>query len=358
MASMRYKLLGRSGLRVSELCLGTMTFGEDWGWGASRDESKAQYDAFTEAGGNFIDTANLYTNGSSEKLVGEFVKSDRERIVLATKYTLGMLRPGDPNGNGNHRKNLVQSVHNSLKRLNTDYIDLLWVHAYDLLTPVDEMMRALDDLVRQGKVLYIGISDAPAWIVSQANTMADLRGWSPFVALQIEYSLIQRTVEAELLPMARAFDLAITPWSPLGQGVLTGKYNKPREAGQESRFAEGEQSRYLSEKNLAIAQTVVDVAGEIGVSPAQVALAWLIEKGRKQGGVNIPIIGSRKASQLADNLAAVNVHLSDEQLAKLDEVSAVPLPFPQSFVTDKQVNNIVYGGTRELIDTHRPSIVP
>ncbi|MBC8135699.1 MAG: aldo/keto reductase, partial [Fibrella sp.] len=238
------------------------------------------------------------------------------------------------------------------------YIDLLWVHAYDLLTPVDEMMRALDDLVRQGKVLYVGISDAPAWIVSQANTMADLRGWSPFVALQIEYSLIERTVEAELLPMARAFDLAVTPWSPLGQGVLTGKYNKPREAGQESRFAEGEASRYLSDKNLAIAQTVVDVAGEIGVSPAQVALAWLLEKGRKQGGVNIPIIGSRKASQLADNLAVTEVHLSDAQMTRLDEVSAVPLPFPQSFVNDERVNSIVYGGTRGLIDTHRPSIVP
>jgi aryl-alcohol dehydrogenase-like predicted oxidoreductase len=220
------------------------------------------------------------------------------------------------------------------------------------------MMRALDDLVRQGKVLYIGISDAPAWIVSQANTLADLRGWSPFVALQIEYSLIQRTVESDLLPMARAFDLAVTPWSPLGQGVLTGKYNKPREAGQESRFAEGEESRYLSEKNLAIAHAVVDIASEIGVSPAQVALAWLIEKGRKQGGVNIPIIGSRKLSQLTDNLAAVDVRLSDTQMATLNDISAVPLPFPQNFVRDENVNRIVYGGTANLIDTHRPSIEP
>ena len=222
-------------------------------------------------------------------------------MVLATKYTLRALRPGDPNGNGNHRKNLVQSVHNSLKHLDTDYIDLLWVHAYDLLTPVDEVMRALDDLVRQGKVLYIGVSDAPAWIVSQANTLADWRGWTPFTALQIEYSLLERTVESDLLPMARAFDLAVTQWSPLGQGVLTGKYNKPREAGQESRFAAGEASRYLSNKNLAIAQAVVDVAGEIGVSAAQ---AWLLEKGRQQGGVNIPIIAGRKTSQLVDNLGS------------------------------------------------------
>ena len=356
--ALRYKLLGRSGLRVSELCLGTMTFGESWGWGASRDESKAQYDVFTEAGGNFIDTANLYTNGDSEKLVGEFIKSDRERIVLATKYTLGMLRPGDPNGNGNHRKNLVQSVHNSLKRLDTDYIDLLWVHAYDLLTPVDEMMRGLDDLVRQGKVLYIGISDAPAWIVSQANTMADLRGWTPFTALQIEYSLLERTVESDLLPMARAFDLAVTPWSPLGQGVLTGKYNQPRAEGETAPFAEGENSRYLSEKNLQIAQKVVDVAGEIGASPAQVALAWLMDKGRKQGGVNIPIIAGRKVSQLADNIAATTVHLTGEQIATLDAVSAVPLPFPQSFIAHERMDAIVYGGTRGLIDTHRPNIAP
>ena len=356
--AMRYKLLGRSGLRVSEICLGTMTFGEDWGWGASRDESKAQYDAFTEAGGNFIDTANLYTNGSSEKLVGEFVKADRERIVLATKYTLGGLRPGDPNGNGNHRKNLVQSVHNSLKRLDTDYIDLLWVHAYDLLTPVDEMMRSLDDLVRQGKVLYVGVSDAPAWIVSQANTLADWRGWTPFTALQIEYSLLQRTVESDLLPMARAFDLAVTPWSPLGQGVLTGKYNKPREEGQEARFGAGEQSRYLNDKSLEIAQVVVDIAGETGASAAQVALAWLLEKGRHHDGVMIPIIGARKLSQLTDNIGAIDVRLTEEQIARLNAVSKYDLPFPQSFVDDPRVNQIVYGGTRDLIDTHRPSIAP
>ena len=356
--TLRYKLLGRSGLRVSELCLGTMTFGEDWGWGASADESRAIFDAFTNAGGNFVDTANLYTNGSSEKIVGELINSDREQFVLATKYTMGMLRPGDPNGNGNHRKNLVQSVENSLKRLGTDYIDLLWVHAYDLLTPVDEMMRALDDLVRQGKILYVGVSDAPAWIVSQANTLADLRGWSPFVALQIEYSLIERTVEADLLPMARAFDLAVTPWSPLGQGVLTGKYNKPRTEGDAARFAEGEASRYLSDKNLAIAQTVVAIAGEVGVSAAQVALAWLREKGKAQNSVMIPIIGARKLSQFEDNLASVGLSLSPEQVKRLDDISAVPLPFPQSFVNYPQVNQIVYGGTRDRIDNHRARLEP
>jgi aryl-alcohol dehydrogenase-like predicted oxidoreductase len=189
---MRYKLLGNSGLRVSELCLGTMTFGEDWGWGSNKEECRAIFDAFAEAGGNFLDTANLYTNGTSETLVGEFVKGDREKWVIATKYSLNM-RPGDVNASGNHRKNLIQAVEASLKRLDTDYIDLLWLHVWDSLTPIEEVMRAFDDLVRMGKVLYIGVSDTPAWIISQGNTLATLRGWTPFIGLQIEYSLKERT---------------------------------------------------------------------------------------------------------------------------------------------------------------------
>jgi aryl-alcohol dehydrogenase-like predicted oxidoreductase len=213
---MRYQLLGRSGLRVSELCLGTMTFGEDWGWGAPKDTSRAIFEAFTEAGGNFLDTANLYTNGTSERLLGEFIHSRRDRYVVATKYTLNMDAQGDPNGAGNHRKSMIQSVEGSLKRLNTDYIDLYWVHAWDTLTPVEEMMRAFDDLVRAGKILYIGASDFPAWQVARANTMAELRGWTSFSALQIEYSLIERTVERELIPMANGMGLTVTPWAPLG----------------------------------------------------------------------------------------------------------------------------------------------
>ena len=189
---MRYKLLGKTGLRVSELCLGTMTFGEEWGWGASKEESRRIFDAFADAGGNFVDTANLYTGGTSEKFVGDFLKGRRERFVLATKYTLNMA-PDDPNGGGNHRKNLVQSLDASLKRLNTDYIDLYWVHAWDGMTPLEETMRALDDVVRAGKVLYVGISDAPAWVVSRANTLAELKDWSPFAALQIQYNLADRT---------------------------------------------------------------------------------------------------------------------------------------------------------------------
>ena len=193
---MRYKLLGRTGLRVSELCLGTMTFGEEWGWGASKEASRAIFDAFADAGGNFVDTANLYTGGTSETFVGEFLKGRRGRFVLATKYTLNMA-PDDPNGGGNHRKNLVQSLDASLKRIGTDYIDLYWVHAWDGMTPLEETMRALDDVVRAGKVLYVGISDAPAWVVSRANTLAELKSWSPFAALQIQYNLADRTPERE-----------------------------------------------------------------------------------------------------------------------------------------------------------------
>src|SRR6266851_5272962 len=230
---MKYRLLGSSGLRVSEAALGTMTFGEDWGWGAAKDEARKVYETYREAGGNFIDTANVYTNGSSERFVGEFIKDHRQSIVLATKYSNAM--PGsDPNAAGNHRKNLMQSVDASLSRLQTDYIDLYRVHIWDQLTPVEEVMRGLDDLVRQGKILYAGISDAPAWWVAQANTLAELRGWPPFIAMQVEYNLIERTVERELVPVAKALNLGVLAWAPLANGVLTGKYhgNASAEAGR------------------------------------------------------------------------------------------------------------------------------
>ena len=345
---MRYKLLGRSGLRVSELCLGTMTFGEDWGWGASHDESRAVFEAFAEAGGNFLDTANVYTNGSSEKITGELIRADRDRFVLATKYTLpdnpaSPSNAGSVNVTGNQRKNLMRSVEGSLKRLGTDHVDLLWLHAWDYLTPVDEVMRGLDDLVRSGKVHYVGISDAPAWIVSQANTLADLRGWSPFVALQVEYSLIERTPERDLLPMARAFGLTLTPWSPLGQGILTGKYNG---GGKEdgARLSDGGSAR-LNERSLAVAQAVVDVAGEIGRTPSQVALAWLLA----QGADVIPIIGSRKAAQVQDNLACLDVTLGTEQLKTLDDASRIELGFPHDFLQSPMVRGFVTAGNDEAI---------
>lgn len=227
---MRYQLLGRSGLRVSRLCLGTMTFGEAWGWGAGEVECRRIYDAFRDAGGNFVDTANMYTEGQSEEMLGRFLEGHRHEVVLATKYTNA--RPGrDSNAGGNHRKSMMRSIEESLRRLHTDFIDLYWMHIWDQMTPVDEIMRGFDDLVRQGKILHAGVSDAPAWWVAQANTMADLRGWAPFVALQIEWSLIERSVERELVPMAQALGLTITPWSPLAGGILTGKYRRGEGTG-------------------------------------------------------------------------------------------------------------------------------
>jgi aryl-alcohol dehydrogenase-like predicted oxidoreductase len=343
---MRYKLLGHSGLRVSELCLGTMTFGEDWGWGGSYDESRKMFDAFAEAGGNFIDTANLYTNGTSEKFVGEFVQRDREKWVVATKYSLNMGNAG-MNAVGNHRKNMVQAVEASLKRLNLDYIDLLWLHAWDFTTPVEEVMRSFDDLVHQGKLLYIGISDAPAWIIAQANTIAHFRGWTPFIGLQIEYSLVERTPERDLLPMANAFDIGVTAWSPLGAGILTGKYNQPEPA--DGRLSNPNTSRPVTEKQLAIAQAVVDIAKEIGKTPAQVALNWL----RQQPVSVIPIIGSRKLSQLQDNMDCLTFQLTPEQLQRLKDVSAIELGFPHDFLKGDTVQNFAFAGTISQIDNLR-----
>ncbi len=346
---MRYKLLGRSGLRVSELSLGTMTFGEEWGWGASRSESLKVYDAYAKSGGNFIDTANRYTNGTSEKLVGEFIGAEREHFVVATKYSLSM-RPDDPNACGNHRKNLVQALDASLQRLRTDYLDLLWLHAWDFLTPVEEVMRALDDQVRAGKVLYVGISDTPAWIVSRANTLAEVRGWTPFVALQIEYSLIERTPERELLPMAREYEMAITPWAVLGGGVLTGKYGQTEgkvEAADSKRAVVN--TTRVNVKNLQIAAEVQKIAGEIGCLPAHVAVAWV----RGQPGDIIPIIGARTEEQMIQNLGSLDVNLSAEQRHRLDEVSRISLGFPHEFLTRDTIRTVVYGDTYPLIDNHR-----
>ena len=340
---MRYKLLGNSGLRVSELCLGTMTFGEDWGWGSDKEESRAVFQAFAEAGGNFLDTANIYTNGTSETLVGEFVKGDREKWVIATKYSLNT-RPGDVNACGNHRKNLFQAVEASLKRLGTDYIDLLWLHLWDSLTPIEEVMRAFDDVVRMGKVLYIGISDSPAWIVSQANTLATLRGWTPFIGLQIEYSLKERTPERELLPMAKALNIWVTAWSPLGGGVLTGKYNQPNPV--DGRLSMTDQPFQILDRDLKIAETVQEIAREIGKSPAQVALNWL----RNRPNSVIPIIGARKLSQLQDNLACVDFNLTGEQLQRLDNISAISLGFPHELLASQFVRDILLGGVAAQLD--------
>ena len=341
---MRYKLLGRSGLRVSEVALGTMTFGEEWGWGSSKAESKRVFDAYAKGGGNFIDTANRYTEGTSERYVGEFVGKDREHFVLATKFTLWMRRD-DPNFCGNHRKNMVQALEASLKRLNTDRIDLYWLHAWDFTTPVEEVMRALDDLVRAGKVLYVGISDTPAWIVSQANTLASLRGWTPFTALQIQYSLVERTPERDLLPMAKALDIAVTPWGILGSGVLSGKFNQKKKPDG----TRAKEFGSVTPRNLAIAQEVMRVAGEIGATPSQVAIAWL----RRRPGVIIPILGARTLAQLKDNMNALDHALSEELVTRLDEVSRIELGFPHEFTRDDFTRDIMFGGTQDLIDNHR-----
>ena len=307
---MKYRLLGNSGLRVSEAALGTMTFGDDWGWGAAKDEARKVYDAFRDAGGNFIDTANVYTEGTSESFLGEFMQGHRQNVVLATKYTNAA--PGtDPNAAGNHRKSMRQAVEASLKRLRTDYIDLYWVHIWDQMTPVEEVMRGLDDLVREGKALYIGISDAPAWWIAQANTLAQLRGWSHFIGLQIEYSLIERTVERELIPMAKALNLGVTAWAPLSNGVLTGKYHgqgSSEQKGEPGRMSSDMLKEFMPERQRTdrVVAAVKTVSDEIGRSMAQVALAWL----RYRPVPVIPIIGARKLSQLEDNLASLDLTLS------------------------------------------------
>lgn len=341
---MNYKLLGKSGLRVSELSLGTMTFGEEWGWGANKDESRKMFDAFAEAGGNFLDTADGYTDGTSEKMVGEFAKGNRERFVIATKFSFNAFKPNDPNGGGNHRKHMMEALNASLKRLGTDYVDLYWMHVWDELTPVEEVMRAFDDMVRAGKVLYIGISDAPAWWIARANTLAEWRDWTRFVGLQIEYSLVERTPERELLPMAEALGLTIAAWSPLGSGLLTGKYAKG--STEEKRLDKTPQFKALSDRNMKIANTVVEIAKEAGKSPAQVALNWL----RANRNV-IPIIGARKFSQFDDNMKCLDWNLDTRQIARLNEVSAVEMGFPMDFIHRKTVREFLHGGMFERIQS-------
>lgn len=339
-----YRLLGRSGLRISPLALGTMTFGTDWGWGADANEARRIFDAYVDRGGNFIDTANQYTNGTSEQLVGTFASDKRDRLVIATKYTLTM-RPDDPNAGGNHRKSMMQSVEASLKRLQTDYIDLLYLHAWDFTTPVEEILRGMDDLVRQGKVLYVGISDVPAWQVSRMQTIADLRGWSPLVALQIEYSLIERTVERDLIPMAREMGLGVIPWSPLASGVLAGKYTKAdldhgssaEPSGTRKNVAAANHS--LTPRGLAIADVVKAVAAESGRTPSQVAIAWTL----LNPGVAAPIMGVRTFAQLEDNLRALEVELTDDQRQRLDAASAIELGFPHDFLQRPMPRKVIFG---------------
>jgi len=322
---MKYTTFGRTGLRVSELVLGAMTFGEQGGVGAPIEECRRILDAYAEAGGNMVDTAVNYRGGASEEILGELLAGRRDRFVVATKYTVTR-DAADPNGGGNHRKNLRLSLETSLRRLRTDHVDLYWVHMWDRHTPIEETMRALDDAVTAGKVLYVGVSDAPAWIVARANTLAEWRGWTPFAGLQVPYSLINRDAERELLPMAEAFGLTVTAWSPLGGGVLSGKYN----AG--SPAARARLSRdTIGDRDLGVARVVQEIAGELNVTPAQAALAWI----RRHGHV-LPIIGARTAEQLQDNLGCTAVTLSPELVVRLETATGFSLGFPADFIAQNR----------------------
>jgi aryl-alcohol dehydrogenase-like predicted oxidoreductase len=322
-----YITLGRSGLRVSPFCLGAMTFGEDLGWGSSVEESQGIIDRFVELGGNFIDTANFYTKGHSEKIIGDHIGRDparRDRLVIATKFS-GNLYPGDPNGGGSGRKSVINACEHSLRRLQTDYIDLYWLHNWDVHTPIEETMAALDDLVRAGKVRYLGVSDTPAWKIAEANVAARFRGWSAFIGLQIEYSLLERTVEQELVPMAHEFGLGITPWSPLKSGVLSGKYTR-HNAGQIQPTRGFITDTIFNEKTYAIVDEMDIIAKAHESTVARVALAWV----QAQPGVTSTIIGARRLAQLEDNLKALEVKLSAEELGRLDALTKPTFGFPQS----------------------------
>ena len=335
-----YVSLGRSGLRVSPLCLGAMTFGEEWGWGSSVEDSEQIMDRYLELGGNFIDTANGYTKGHSEKIIGDHIgrhPSKRARTVIATKFFTNMYQ-GDPNGGGTSRKSLTAACEQSLRRLQTDYIDLYWMHCWDRFTPIEETMRGLDDLVAAGKIRYIGFSDTPAWKVAQAQMIAAFRGWTPLIALQLEYSLIERTIEGELVPAAQELGLGITPWGPLKAGVLTGKYS--RDGASTAAPARGAfVTRGFSDRSFDIVDVLKEVAEEAGTTPARAAVAWV----QQRPAVASTIIGARTMEQLEDNVGALSITLSTAQIEKLNVVSQPKLNFPHDFL--KNVGGFGYNGS-------------
>jgi aryl-alcohol dehydrogenase-like predicted oxidoreductase len=340
---MKYRLLGPSGLRVSEICLGTMTFGEDWGWGADEATSRKIFEIYTEVGGNFIDTSNNYTNGTSERFVGAFTQSERDRYVIATKYSLRMFAGDARNANlgGNSQKSMLRSIENSLRRLGSEYIDLLYLHMWDYVTPVEEVLQAARDLISSGKVLYFAFSDTPAWVVSSAIAKAEVYGWPSPVALQIPYSLIDRSVERAELPMARAHNLAILAWGLLESGVLSGKYSQPsEEPRRESR---------VGEKALAAGEAVARVAQEIGCTPAQVAIRWVYQ----QPGNLIPILGCRTERQIRDNLGILEVELSEEQMAELNAIADFKMGFPNDFLHSDHVRGMIFGDSYQALDFSR-----
>lgn len=336
-----YVTLGRSGLRVSPLCLGAMTFGTEWDFGCDADQAARILDAYIDRGGNFIDTANIYTKGHAEQIIGDHIgriPSRRDRLVIATKFG-GNLFPGDPNAGGASRKSIHQACRHSLRRLQTDYIDLYLLHFHDPFTPLDETLHALDDLVRAGLVRYIGFSDTPAWVCARAQTIAELGKLTPLIALQIEYSLLERTVEAELIPMACELGLGVTPWAPLKGGILTGKYTRDQRPppGQARHRPD---ARHFTERTFQIVDAVVEIARELGSTPARVALAWVMAR----PGVASTIVGARTVAQLQDTLDAVDLRLEPRQLQRLDDVSRPDLPFPNAFL-QRVAAPIMQGGT-------------
>ncbi|MFC0105051.1 aldo/keto reductase [Kibdelosporangium aridum] len=329
---MRYRLLGRTGLRVSEVFFGAMTFYER---GAGEPEFRAMLDAYADGGGNVIDTASAY--GESEAILGELLGKRRDSFVLATKYTLSRDQD-DPNAAGNHRKNMILTLEQSLRRLRTDYIDLYWVHSWDRHTPIEETLRALDDAVRAGKIRYVGISNAPAWLVSRANTLAEWRGWTAFAGLQVQYNLLQRDIERELLPMAEALGITVAAWAPLARGVLAGKLTGSGAAGSDARI----DTSTATLREHTVAQAVQEVADELGASPAQVALAWLWHK----SPLVHPIIGATSAAQVKDNLGATNVDLSDELMRRLEAGTDFKRGYPYDFLAECEDHPGVYGTKR------------
>lgn len=340
---MKYTILGKSGLRVSKLALGTMTFGPGAEWSRSEKECRPIFDAYVEGGGNFIDTANMYTGGESEKMIGDFIKSDRNRFVIASKYTNAVPGRKDPNEGGMHRKNLRQSLDDSLSRLGVDYIDVFYVHWWDFSTPVEEVQRALDDAISSGKILHIGLSDVPAWVVSRAQAFHDLRGLAPVSCMQLEYSLVQRSIEREHIPLAHTHDISITGWSPLAGGILSGKYTS-EESHDGPKRLDSMQLQPLDDRNKAIATALANIARTLEATPAQIALAWVMSRNV------IPIAGATKVSQMKDNLAAMKLELPIEILERLDEVSAFDRGHPYSMLHWEMPMTLGYAGMFDDID--------
>lgn len=341
---MRYKILGKSGLRVSELCLGTMSFGSPEPWATSDAEAKKIFSAFSEAGGNFIDTANLYAGGESEKCIGQLIAHDRERYVLASKFSNAVPGSNNPNAGGSHRKSFTQSLDATLKRLNVDYLDLYLAHFWDFSLPIEELMRAFDDAVRAGKILHAGLSDVPAWVASRAQAFYELRGGTPVSCMQLEYSLVERSIEREHLPLAMDQKIAVMAWSPIAGGILSGKYTRGQTATGGSNRLDSMQLQELTDRNRAIALKLDAIADRLEVSSSQLALAWLLYRGV------IPVIGATRLEQMQQNLQAVDIRLDEATIVELEQAASFDLGHPYQMYYWDMSMQLAYGGMFDQID--------